>query len=61
MKAITGGVVMCRMSLRRALGVATVCFGVGVLASFLLPGYLLAFVEAAAVIIAGLLLLGKNN
>ncbi len=52
---------MCRINLRKALGVAAVCFGAGVLISFLLPGYLIAFVEAAVVIVAGLLLLGKHN
>ena len=57
--AITGGVFMCRISLCRALGIATVSFGVGVLVAFLLPGYLIAFVEAAAVVVAGTLLLKK--
>ena len=52
---------MCRISLRKAFGIAAVCFGIGVLVSFMLPGYLIAFVEAAAVIAAGLLLLGKHN
>ena len=50
---------MCRISLCRALGIATVSFGVGVLVAFLLPGYLIAFVEAAAVVVAGTLLLKK--
>ncbi len=52
---------MCRINLRKALGMAAVCFGVGVLVAFMLPGYLIAVVEAAAVIVAGLLLLGKHN
>lgn len=52
---------VCRIELKKAFGIAVVCFGVGVLVSFLLPGYLIAFVEAAAVIVAGLLLLGKHN
>ena len=58
---ITGGVFMCRISLCRAFGIAAASFGVGVLVAFLLPGYLIAFVEAAAVIAAGLLLLKKHN
>lgn len=52
---------MCRISIRKVLGIGAVCFGAGVLVSFLLPGYLIAFVEAAAVVAAGLLLLGKHN
>ena len=52
---------MCRVGLRKVLGIGAVCFGVGVLVSFLLPGYLIAFVEAAVVVAAGLLLLGKHN
>ncbi|MGM9682211.1 MAG: hypothetical protein ACI3XQ_01305 [Eubacteriales bacterium] len=52
---------MCRINLRKAMGIAAVCFGAGVLLSFLLPGYIIAFVEAAAVIVAGVLLLGKHN
>ena len=52
---------MCRINLRKALGLSAVCFGTGVLAAFVLPGYLIAFACAAAVICAGLLLLGKHN
>ena len=52
---------MCRTNLRVLLGTCAVCFGAGILLSFLLPGYLLAFIEAVAVIAAGLLLLGKRH
>ena len=52
---------MCRISLCRAFGIATVGFGLGVLVAFMLPGYLIAFVEAAAVVTAGVLLLKKHN
>ena len=52
---------MCRISLCKVFGVATLSFGLGVLAAFMLPGYLIAFVEAAAIIAAGVLLLKKHN
>ncbi len=50
---------MCQIHLRKLLGISLVCFGAGILLSFLLPGYFLAFLEAAAVVAAGLLLLGR--
>lgn len=52
---------MCHIRLRRALGISAICFGAGILLSFILPGYLLAFIEAAALIAAGLLLLGNHH
>lgn len=52
---------MCLIRLRRAVGMAAVCFGAGILLSFLLPGYILAFLEAVVVIAAGVLLLGKHH
>ncbi|MBQ8817061.1 MAG: hypothetical protein IJZ83_00625 [Clostridia bacterium] len=52
---------MCRTNLRIFIGSCIVCFGAGILLSFLLPGYFLAFIEAAVVIAAGVLLLGKRN
>ena len=53
--------IMCRANLRTLIGTCAVCFGAGILLSFLLPGYFLAFIEAAVVIAAGVLLLGKRN
>jgi len=52
---------MCHMRLRRLLGLLAVAFGAGVLASFIFPLYFLAFLEAALLIAAGVLLLGKHN
>ncbi len=52
---------MCRAELRKIVGICAVCFGAGILLSFLLPGYILAFIEAVAVVAAGLLLLGKRR
>ena len=52
---------MCRINMRILIGTCTVSFGAGILLSFLLPGYFLAFIEAAVVIAAGILLLGKHR
>ncbi len=52
---------MCRADLRKLVGSCAVCFGAGILLSFLLPGYILAFIEAVAVVLAGVLLLGKHR
>ncbi len=52
---------MCQMRLRRLLGISAVCFGAGIFLSFILPSFILAFIEAAALIAAGILILGKRN
>ena len=52
---------MCQISPRKLLGISAVCFGAGILLSFILPGYFLAFIEAAVLIASGILLLGKHN
>lgn len=51
---------MCRADVRRLLAISVVCFGAGILLSFLLPAYLLAYVEAAVVVCAGILLLKRR-
>lgn len=43
--------------LRQTIGVLTLTFGAGILFAFLLPGRILAFVEAAVLLCAGFLLL----
>ncbi len=52
---------MCQIRLRKAIGISTVCFGAGIFFSFIFPGYFLAFIEAAVLIAAGMLLLGKHH
>lgn len=52
---------MCRINMRKLIGISTVCFGAGILLAFLLPGYFIAFIEAVVVVAAGILLLGKRN
>lgn len=52
---------MCKTNIRVLIGTCAVCFGAGILLSFLLPGYFLAFIEAVVVVAAGILLLGKRR
>ena len=52
---------MCQLRLRRVIGICAACFGAGILFSFLLPGYFLAFLEAVLIVVAGILLFGKNR
>ena len=52
---------MCQINLRKMIGIAAICFGAGILLSFLLPGFFLAFIEAAVVILAGILLLERRH
>ena len=52
---------MCRIGFRKLAGISAICFGAGIFLSFLLPGYFLAFLEAAALVSAGVLLLRKNR
>ena len=47
--------------LRRAVGAIAVAFGAGILFSCLLPGFLLAFIEAVVLVAAGVLLLGGRR
>lgn len=49
------------VTLRRLVGGAAVCFGAGILFSCLLPGFLLAFIEAAVLVTAGILLFGNGR
>ena len=53
--------IMCQLGIRKLIGISAVCFGAGILLSFLLPAYFLVFIEAAVVVSAGALLLGKNR
>lgn len=46
-----------RSRIRRTVGVLTLTFGAGILLAFLLPGRILAFIEAAVLLCAGLLLI----
>ncbi len=47
---------MCSRIVRRVIGIGALCFGAGVLLAFLLPGLIIAFIEAAVILLAGLML-----
>ena len=46
----------CR-NLRQTVGVLALTFGAGILLAFLLPGRVLAFIEAGVLLCAGILLI----
>ena len=52
---------MCQIKLRRVIGLGAVCFGAGIFLSFILPSFILAFIEAAVLIAAGILLIEKGR
>ncbi len=55
---ITEETVMPRScELKKMIGLLVLCFGAGIFLSFLLPWRLLAFIEAAALLCAGVMLI----
>lgn len=50
---------MCRRNTRTLAGVCALSFSVGVIASHVFPGFIIAFVEGAALIVAGILLIKR--
>ena len=52
---------MYRNKWRRLLGLCAVSFGLGIFASYFLPGFILAFLEAVALIVAGCMLIGATR
>ncbi|MBQ8345028.1 MAG: hypothetical protein IJY42_02045, partial [Clostridia bacterium] len=60
-ESTSGGIPMCQLRLSRVVGICTACFGAGIFLSFLLPGYILAFLEAALIVATGILLLWKKR
>ena len=52
---------MCRYRVRRLVGICAASFGLGILLSYFLPGFLLSFLEAVALVAAGILLLGASK
>ena len=47
---------MCKRFMKKLIGISAICFGVGILTAFLLPGFIIAFLEAAIILLAGLML-----
>lgn len=50
---------MCYRKLRRLIGFGAAALGAGILLSYILPGFILAFAEAIILIVAGFMLLKK--
>lgn len=50
---------MCNRKLRRVIGLGCAALGLGILMSYLLPGFILAFAEAIALSVAGFMLLKR--
>lgn len=48
---------MCARDMKVLIGTAAVSFGAGILAAYILPGFIIAFVESAVLLTAGLLLI----
>ena len=53
--------IMCKCKRKKLIGLCSACFGLGILLSYFLPGFILAFLEAIALVIAGLMLLGLSK
>ena len=47
---------MCKRFIKKLIGISALCFGIGILAAFLLPGVIIAFLEAGIILLAGLML-----
>ncbi len=50
---------MCERKIRVIIGTAALCFSGGVLAAYILPGFVIAFIESAVLLTAGIILIKK--
>jgi len=50
---------MCAKRARTIIGVAALSFSAGILAAYILPGFIIAFLESAVLLVAGLMLIKK--
>ena len=50
---------MCLKRVKTVIGVAALCFSAGILAAYILPGFIIAFLESAILLMAGLILIKK--
>lgn len=50
---------MCAKKLKTLIGTAALCFGAGILAAYIFPGFIVAFLEAAVLLTAGILLIKR--
>ncbi len=51
---------MCARNIKALIGTAALSFGSGILAAYILPGFVIAFIEAAVLLTAGFLLIKKQ-
>ncbi len=50
---------MCARDLKLLIGTAAISFSAGILAAYILPGFIIAFVESAVLLAAGFLLIKR--
>ncbi len=50
---------MCVKDAKVLIGVGALCFGAGILAAYVLPGFVIAVLESAVLLTAGILLIRK--
>ena len=50
---------MCAKETKILIGVGALCFGSGILAAYIRPGFVIAFLESAVLLTAGVLLIRK--
>ena len=50
---------MCAKRAKTIIGVAALSFSAGILAAYILPGFIIAFLESALLLLAGLMLIKK--
>ena len=50
---------MCKKNTRVIIGTAAICFSGGILAAYVLPGFVIAFIESAVLLAAGVILIKK--
>ena len=50
---------MCARKIRVLIGTAALCFSGGILAAYVLPGFVIAFIESAVLFAAGIILIKK--
>ena len=50
---------MCAKKAKTIIGISALCFSGGVLAAYILPGFVIAFIESAVLLVAGIILIKK--
>ncbi len=50
---------MCAKRTKTIIGIAALSFSAGILAAYILPGFIIAFIESAVLLAVGVLLIKK--